>query len=104
MWRALRRALLLLLIAALFVATALLVAQDQETMRVRSDIAADDRRDAAYVAALVGAALTRGNRYEVLTNGDRIFPSMLAAIDGARRRINFETYVYDSGEVANRFT
>jgi cardiolipin synthase A/B len=71
---------------------------------VRSDIAADDRRDAAYVAALVGAALTRGNRYEVLTNGDRIFPSMLAAIDGARRRINFETYVYDSGEVANRFT
>jgi cardiolipin synthase A/B len=104
MLSAIRRALIVMLIGALIVSAALLVAQDQETMRVRSDIAADDRRDPAYVAALVGAALTRGNRYEVLTNGDRIFPSMLAVIDGARRRINFETYVYDSGEVANRFT
>jgi cardiolipin synthase len=29
---------------------------------------------------------------------------MLGAIDTARRRINFETYVYDSGDLANRFT
>jgi cardiolipin synthase A/B len=104
MLSAIRRALIVMLIAALIVSAALLVAQDQETMRVRSDIAAEDRRDPAYVAALVGAALTRGNRYEVLTNGDRIFPSMLQAIDNARRRVNFETYVFEAGEVANSFT
>jgi cardiolipin synthase len=102
--RALRRAAIALLIGTLVVSAALLLAQDQETMRVKSEIAAEDPRDPAYVAALVGAALTRGNQYEVLTNGDRIFPAMLGAIDAAERRINFETYVYDSGDVANRFT
>jgi cardiolipin synthase A/B len=99
-----RRAAIILLWAALVVATALLLAQDQETLRVRSEIAAADPRSPAFVAALVGAALTLGNRYEVLTNGDQFFPSMLQAIDRARRRINFETYIYDTGEIANKFT
>ena len=102
--KSLRHAAIALLTGGLVVSAALLLAQDQETMRVKSEIAAEDPRDPAYVAALVGAALTRGNRYEVLTNGDRIFAAMLGAIDAARRRINFETYVYDSGDVANRFT
>jgi cardiolipin synthase len=105
MWlRGLRRALLVLLIASLVIATVLLVAQDQKTIRLKSDIAAEDPRDPAYVAALSGAALTRGNSYDVLTNGDRIFPAMLDAIESARQRINFETYIYDAGSVADRFT
>ena len=29
---------------------------------------------------------------------------MLEAIRGAKRRISFETYIYDTGEVANQFT
>ena len=99
-----RRALIILLWAALVVATGLLLAQDQQTLRVRSEIAAEDPRSPGFVAALVGAALTRGNRYEILTNGDQFFPSMLRAIDGARRRINFETYIYDTGEIAKTFT
>ena len=56
------------------------------------------------MAALVGTELSRGNAFGVLTNGDQILPAMLEAIDGARRRISFETYIYDTGEVANRFT
>jgi cardiolipin synthase len=98
-----RRALLILLIAAVVVALGLLLAQDQETLRIRSAVPADDPRNPAYLAALVGADLTRGNRYDVLTNGDQIFPAMLAAINAARRRISFETYIYDTGEVANQF-
>jgi cardiolipin synthase len=101
---AVRRALIVLCVAALIVSAALLLAQDQETIRVKSDISAEDPRDPAYVAALVGAALTRGNRYDVFTNGDQFFPPMLSAIEAGRRRINFETYVYDSGEIADRFT
>ena len=104
MRRALRRASIALLVAALVVSAALLLAQDQATIQVKSDIAAEDPRDPPYVAALVGAALTRGNRYEVLTNGDQIFPAMLGAIEKAQRRVNFETYVYDTGDLANRFT
>jgi cardiolipin synthase A/B len=86
------------------VALGLVVAQDQETLRIRSPIGADDPRFAAYIAALVGTDLTAGNRYEVLANGDRMFPSMLAAINAARERIKLETYIYKPGEVGKRFT
>ena len=52
----------------------------------------------------MGADLTRGNRYDVLTNGDQIFPAMLEAIDARDTRISFETYIYDAGAVADQFT
>jgi cardiolipin synthase A/B len=102
--RAIRPAAIILLVSAAAVAALLLLAQDQETLRIRSAFSAEDPRHPAYIAALVGADLTRGNKYDVLTNGDQIFPAMLEAIDNARRRINFETYIYDSGEVAGQFT
>src|SRR6185503_14721048 len=99
-----RRAFVILLAAAGVVAMLLALAQDQETLKVRSAISAEDPRHSAYLAALVGAALSRGNRYDVLTNGDQIFPAMLDAIRNAKRRISFETYIYDKGDVADRFT
>jgi cardiolipin synthase len=82
----------------------LMLAQDQVTLKIHSAVAAEEPRHAAYVAALVGADLTYGNDYDVLTNGDAIFSSMLEAIRGARRRISFETYVYEAGDVANQFS
>ncbi len=99
-----RRAFTILLVAAGVVALLLMLAQDQETLKVRSAVGAEEPRHSAYLAALVGAPLTRGNRYDVLTNGDQIFPAMLEAIRGAKRRISFETYIYDVGEVARQFT
>jgi cardiolipin synthase A/B len=99
-----RRAFVILLVAAGVVAVLLMLAQDQETLKVRSAVGAEEGEHPAYIAALVGAGLTRGNRYDVLTNGDQIFPAMLEAIRGARRRISFETYIYDEGEIANQFT
>src|SRR5450755_4150871 len=54
-------------------------------------------------SALPGAAMTSGNRLELLENGDAIFPAMLAAISGARRTVNFEAYIFWSGEVGTRF-
>ena len=103
-WKPIRRALIVLAIAAAVVIVLLMLAQDQETLRIRSAIPAEDPRYPAYLAALVGADLTRGNRYDVLTNGDQIFPAMLDAINRARRRVSFETYIYDTGEVADKFT
>ena len=99
-----RRGFTILLVAAGVVALLLMLAQDQETLKVQSAVGAEEPRHSAYLAALVGAQLTRGNRYEVLTNGNQIFPAMLEAIRGARRRISFETYIYDVGEVATQFT
>lgn len=99
-----RRAFVILGFTAAVIALLLMLAQDSETLTVRSAFGAEDPRHADYVAALVGADLSRGNRYDVLTNGDRIFPAMLEAIRGATRRISFESYIYESGAIANQFT
>jgi len=54
-------------------------------------------------SALPGAAMTSGNRLEILENGDAIFPAMLAAISSARKTVNFEAYIFWSDEVGTRF-
>jgi len=90
------------LIGAMIVGVLLLIAQDQETLRVESPVAASDQRFADYVASLVGAAVEPGDVYTVLRNGDA-FPPMLDAIEKARTRINFETYVFKDEEIGERF-
>ena len=82
----------------------LAIAQDQETLKIQSPYKADDPLFPAYVSALLGTLETGGNRYEVLTNGDQIFPSMLAAINSATRRISLETYIYENGTVGDQFS
>ena len=104
MGKPVRRAFFILFIAAAVIAAILMLAQDQETLKVRSATGAEEPRNTAYIAALVGADLTRGNHYDVLTNGDQIFPAMLDAIRAAKRRISLETYIYDTGTVADQFT
>lgn len=55
------------------------------------------------LGVLLGPVILPGNRFEVLQNGDEIFPSMLQAIRSARKTITFETYIYWSGEVGQEF-
>jgi len=55
------------------------------------------------MGVLLGPPVVTGNRAQVLVNGDRIFPSMLEAIRGARRTIDFETYIYWSGTIGKEF-
>jgi cardiolipin synthase len=94
-----------IVIGLIVVGMGLVVAQDQETLRVRTSLAATDTRFPGYLAKLSGHALTSGDRYTVLTNGDAAFPEMLAAIAAAKHRIAFEGYIYNSGdEVGRHFT
>ena len=63
-------------------------------------------RDMAFLQtmhALTGAPLSEGNKVEVLKNGIRIFPAMLAAIKGAKKTINVEFYIYWDGQVGRTF-
>jgi cardiolipin synthase A/B len=55
------------------------------------------------MSVLLGPPLIDGNRIETLLNGDQIFPSMLQAIASAKQTINFETYIYWSGDIGRRF-
>ena len=71
---------------------------------VPSLYAAADPQFRRTMNVMLGASLLPGNRVEALVNGDEIFPAMLQAIRGAQRTISFETYIYWSGAIAERFT
>lgn len=53
--------------------------------------------------ALTSSPVTGGNTVTVLRNGCRIFPAMLDAIRSAERTIDFVTYVYWAGSIAEDF-
>lgn len=55
------------------------------------------------LGVLLGPEILPGNRFDVLRNGDEIFPSMLSAIRGAKKTVTFETYIYWSGKVGEDF-
>jgi cardiolipin synthase len=80
---------------------------NREESEVRRKIehryAVSDPQFARSMGVLLAPAIVPGNRVETLLNGDQIFPAMLAAIRGARRTINFETYIYWSGQVGKEF-
>jgi cardiolipin synthase len=52
---------------------------------------------------LLGPGITGGNRVQALSNGDEIFPAMLAAIRRAQRTVLFETFIYWSGDIGEEF-
>ena len=56
------------------------------------------------MSVLLGPSIVEGNQVVDLQNGDAIFPSMLEAIRGARKTIDFETYIYWSGTVGDEFS
>jgi len=62
-----------------------------------------DQQFVRSMSVLLGPPLIEGNRVETLLNGERIFPSMLQAISGAKQTIDFETYIYWSGEIGKQF-
>jgi len=55
------------------------------------------------MSVLLGPSVLSGNRVVDFQNGDEIFPAMLEAIHGAQKTINFETYIYWSGEIGQKF-
>ena len=93
-----------ILIVAILLGIGLVIAQDQETLQVRTPLAAEDARFPDYLARLAGRPITTGDQYRVLHNGDETFPAMLEAIERARQRISFETYIYSAGEISEKFT
>jgi cardiolipin synthase len=65
--------------------------------------AVDDPQFGRAMGVLLGPPILPGNRFDVLVNGDEIFPPMLSAIRGARKTISFESYIYWSGEIGRAF-
>ncbi len=55
------------------------------------------------LSSVLNTPLIGGNRVRTYSNGDEIFPAMLDAIAGAQKTINFETYVYEKGNIGAQF-
>jgi cardiolipin synthase len=55
------------------------------------------------LAGAVGIPFTRGNRIELLNNGDEFYPVMLRAIAAAQTSITIEAYLYWEGEIGRTF-
>lgn len=98
-----RNVLFGILLALGLVALGLAIAQDQETLQVRSPLGVDEQGYPDYLARLLGHRLNEGDRVIVHTDGDAAFPAMLAAIAAARHRVSFETYIFDTGAIPRRF-
>jgi cardiolipin synthase len=65
--------------------------------------ALDDPRFMQELGVLLGPPFLNGTQVRALLNGDQIFPPMLAAIRSAKVSINFETYIYWSGDIGREF-
>src|SRR5262245_6415896 len=55
---------------------------------------------AATLGGYSGTPVVGGNRVDILLNGEEIFPAKLAAIQSARRSINYAQYVFEGGKPA----
>ncbi len=71
--------------------------------RIERLYALDDPRFMQELGVLLGPPFLQGTQARALLNGDEIFPPMLAAIRAAKVSINFETYIYWSGDIGRAF-
>lgn len=65
--------------------------------------AASDPQFLLTMSGIFEGDIASGHSIDTLLNGDEIFPAMLEAIEGARDTVNFLTYIYWSGEIAEEF-
>ncbi len=79
------------------------VGEKKVAYRIDAFYPVEDPQFVHVMGVLLGPPVVAGNRYEALVNGDRIFPSMLAAIRDAKHSVAFETYIYWSGAVGQSF-
>lgn len=71
---------------------------------VHQQYGVDDPQFERVMSQLLGPPILPGNLVTPLRNGVEIFPAMLGAIEAAEKTICFETYVYWSGDIAERFS
>jgi cardiolipin synthase A/B len=101
MWTALISSLVTL--CAVLLAMNFATAEKKIERKLERHYAVDSPQFERSMSALLGPPFLGGNEVQVLVNGDRIFPAMLAAIRQAQRSITFETYIYWSESIGQEF-
>jgi cardiolipin synthase len=86
------------------IAVNLLSGENKTDTVIPSLLAVEDPEFGRAVSALFGPTLVPGNDVTPLYNGHQIFGAMLDDIGKARKSIDFETYIYWSGDVGAAFS
>lgn len=73
------------------------------THEIETRYTAEDEQFVRSMGSLMEPNLLEANQITILHNGDEIFPAMLDAMTSARRTITFETFIYWSGTIGQRF-
>lgn len=100
----LKGALALVLAAALFLVVVNLIPERRAVQEpVPHDFGVSDPQFPRVMGAVFEDLVSPGHRIDTLINGDQIFPAMLEAIGDAEDSVNFLTYIYWSGDIAEKF-
>jgi len=94
----------LIALAALVIVTLNLIPERREVRKaIPHEFAVSDPQFLRTMNSVFGTEAKSGHRIDTLVNGEAIFPPMLKAIAEAADTINFLTYIYWSGEIAEVF-
>ncbi|MFC7300959.1 phospholipase D-like domain-containing protein [Cognatiluteimonas weifangensis] len=96
-------ATVLLTVLAVVVGLNFATPSKQLERKIEHRYAVSDPQFRREMGVMLGPSILAGNHVVDLENGDEIFPAMLEAIRSAQRTITFETYIYWSGVVGQRF-
>ena len=99
----LRGGLKVLLILSVILTLLVVLGADPATLKLQSTTAADAATFPDYVAVITSSPATVGDSVTQLVNGRQMVPAMLDAIGHARDRVNFFTYIFESGGAADLF-
>ncbi|MGE5359982.1 MAG: phospholipase D-like domain-containing protein [Bacteroidales bacterium] len=95
------------MIAIVAQAIVLLVALFERGLRYRIDQPElqdmDEGQFLRTLEAVTDARLSRDTRLDVFTNGEQFYEAELAAIKAAQRAVHLEAYIFQRGQVADRF-
>jgi cardiolipin synthase A/B len=70
---------------------------------VGADPDADSPEFIDLIISALNVPVLRGTSARILQNGDAFFPAMLGAIRKAEETVNFQCYIWESGEVSDQF-
>jgi cardiolipin synthase len=90
-------------LVAVLVAFNFMTGEKKIEHRVARMHSVDSPQFALELSALLGPPLVDGNRVTALFNGDEFFPPMLETIRAAEKTIDFESYIYWSGDIGKQF-
>lgn len=91
------------LVAGLLIAAFLFIRREAVEYYLDYQFTVNDPEFFSSAHALCDPLPVTGNKIELLHNGKMIFPAMLEAIRDARESVNFEAFLFHSGEVASQF-